>query len=93
MPCDAYVGCHVGSDWKPLGRLANAALRKLKIQAHTAFDPLWKTGSMTRTQAYAWLADQMRLQVRETHIGYFDNEQCREVIKICSERNIQHENF
>lgn len=39
--CDAYVGCHPNSE-KPLGRLADAELRKTKMAAHAAFDPLWK---------------------------------------------------
>lgn len=38
-PCDAYCGTH--PDGRPLGRLANAALRKAKMAAHAAFDPLW----------------------------------------------------
>lgn len=35
-PCDAYVGVHGRSD-TPLGRLANAELRRWKIAAHDAF--------------------------------------------------------
>ena len=41
--CGAYVGCHGRTD-KPLGRLADATLRKWKMAAHASFDPLWKTG-------------------------------------------------
>lgn len=40
-PCHAYVGCH--PDGRPMGRLANAALRRMKQAAHAAFDPLWAT--------------------------------------------------
>lgn len=40
-PCDAYVGCHKGTT-KPLGRLANAELRKWKSIAHRGFDAIWK---------------------------------------------------
>lgn len=39
-PCDAWVGCHKnqsGSRIVPKGRLANAELRKAKIEAHAAF--------------------------------------------------------
>lgn len=39
--CDAYVGVHKGTG-EPLGRLADARLRKAKVQAHKAFDPLWR---------------------------------------------------
>ena len=58
--CGAYVGCHGRTD-KPLGRLADATLRKWKMAAHASFDPLWKTGPFRgrRKAAYGWLAGQM----------------------------------
>ncbi len=80
--CDAWVGCHPRTDI-PLGRLANKELRVLKMAAHRTFDPLWKCGSMTRRDAYAWLSRAMNLPPRETHIGMFDEEQCREVVRLC----------
>lgn len=40
VPCDAYVGCHKGTE-RPLGLVADAATRAAKIKAHAAFDPLW----------------------------------------------------
>lgn len=39
--CDAYVGCHPGTS-KPLGRLADKALRKYKSATHAYFDPIWR---------------------------------------------------
>lgn len=39
--CDAHVGCHKRGG-RPLGRPANAELRKQRSIAHNAFDPLWK---------------------------------------------------
>lgn len=39
--CDAYVGCHKGTN-VPLGRLADRALRAYKKAAHARFDPLWR---------------------------------------------------
>jgi len=45
-PCGAHVGCHPGTI-NPLGRLANAQLRRAKQDAHQAFDPLW-TAKMQR---------------------------------------------
>ena len=81
--CGAYVGCHGRSD-KPLGRLANAQLRRWKMAAHAAFDPLWKRGPFRgrRRAAYAWLAEKMALPVEKTHIGMFDERQCQQVIEI-----------
>lgn len=82
-PCDAYVGTHRNSG-KPLGRLADARLRKMKRMAHAAFDPLWKEGRFkSRTVAYAWLSERMGLPKEETHIGMFDIDQCKRVIEVC----------
>ena len=83
-PCGAYVGTHEATG-KPLGRLANAELRKAKQMAHSAFDPLWKEGDLTRKQAYALLAKRMRIAVEDCHIGEFDVEQCDQVGLICWE--------
>lgn len=41
IPCEAHVGTHVKTG-HPLGTLANAALRKLRSQAHNTFDPIWQ---------------------------------------------------
>ena len=86
-PCGAWVGVHRGTD-KPKGRLANAELRKWKMAAHDAFDPLWQTGIFKRRRnaAYAWLAEQMGLPKEQTHIGMFDVAQCQKVIQIINER-------
>lgn len=90
VPCDAYVGCHAGTT-KPLGRLANKALRKAKQQAHAVFDPMWQTKMQreslrkkdARGAAYKWLADQMGIERQQCHIGMFDEAQCQKVIEIC----------
>lgn len=80
-PCDARVGCH-GNSRKPLGRMANAKLRRLKSEAHAAFDPVWKKSSTTRTNAYKWLAGKMDMPVDECHIGMFSEALCEEVVRI-----------
>lgn len=88
--CNAYVGVHKGSDL-PLGRLANAQLRRWKRAAHDAFDPLWQSGSFRgcRKAAYRWLSERMELPAEETHIGMFDVAQCQRAIQIChTERSI-----
>jgi hypothetical protein len=82
QPCDAFVGCHPGST-KPLGRLANAELRRAKSAAHAAFDPLWKQGAMHRSSAYAWLAQMLGIAGSDCHIGLFDVEMCNRVVEIC----------
>lgn len=83
--CDAYVGCHPGTKI-PLGRLANAELRRAKQQAHFAFDALWKSGEMTRARAYRWLADALHVEPEQCHIGMFDVEQCVAVVAAVARR-------
>lgn len=80
--CDSYVGCHRGSR-QPLGRMANKELRALKRKVHSAFDSLWKSGVMKRTQAYKWLADELKIPQWSCHIGMFDKETCEEALRIC----------
>ena len=89
VPCKAYVGCHKNSD-TPLGRLANAELRKAKLEAHTVFDPLWRRGTMSRRHAYALLAQKMGIPANQAHIGMFDVPQCRQVKEIFE---AYHHNF
>ena len=82
--CDSYVGVHKGSD-APLGRMANAELRKIKVAAHAIFDPRWKDSKErgARSKAYNWLAGQLGLRPDECHIGMFDVEMCLKVIEVC----------
>lgn len=92
VPCDAHVGCHkpesgFGDGTRPLGRLANAELRRAKSEAHAAFHPLWKTKRMSRADAYAWLAGQLGLKPVDSHIGMFDVERCRAVVRAVEERS------
>ena len=88
--CDAWVGCHEGTE-TPLGRLANAELRKAKGNAHAAFDRLWKAKMRrdkckkheARGAAYRWLSQQLGTSPEETHIGMFDVALCKRVVEVC----------
>lgn len=84
--CDAYVGCHKGTDI-PKGRLANEKLRFYKKEAHKQFDPIWKSGLMSRREAYKWLASMMNLSLDDCHIGMFDISDCQKVIDICKRQD------
>lgn len=84
-PCDAHVGCHPGTT-NPLGRLANASLRRAKRAAHKAFDPLWQEGGMSRTQAYAWLSRTLGIAGKDCHVGMFDEATCARVVEACAQR-------
>ena len=80
-PCDAYVGTHNGSkDHAPLGRLADRELREWKKRAHAVFDPLWKSGQMSRPEAYKCLQEVMGMTADEAHIGKFDVADCMRLV-------------
>jgi hypothetical protein len=83
LPCDAYVGTHKGSkEHIPLGRLANRELRYWKGRAHEEFDKLWKTGRMTRRDAYKTMQGLMGMTPAQAHIGKFDVQQCKDLIAL-----------
>jgi hypothetical protein len=90
--CGAHVGCHDagknGDGTVPLGRLANAELRRWKQRAHAAFDPLWKARHMSRRAAYAWLADQLGISVANCHVGMFDVDACKAVVAAVGNRRL-----
>ena len=66
-----------------MGRVANAATRKLKVAAHAAFDPMWKSGRITRKQAYAWLREQTGLSERDCHLGWMSVVDLKRVAEVC----------
>ncbi len=60
-------------------------LAKLRILAHQALDYHWKfKGTLSRSGAYARLARDMSMQQSACHIGMFNEEQCRQVVEVCS---------
>jgi hypothetical protein len=78
--CGNYTGCHQGT-WIPLGIPADASTRMARVEAHEAFNRLYINGLCTKTDAYTWLAEHFKLPKRRAHIGHFDIDMCREVIK------------
>ncbi|RST66847.1 hypothetical protein EJB14_10085 [Bacillus pumilus] len=81
IPCGASVGTHRRSK-TPLGTMANAELKGLRMKAHELFDPLWKNKVMSRKAAYAFLRKVMGLSKEQAHIGKFNKKQCLELIGI-----------
>ena len=80
--CNARVGCHKGTT-RPLGNVANETLRLKRMETHKVFDAFWKSNHMSRTQAYKWLSQQLRLPEKQSHIGGFEMDQCQKVIELC----------
>lgn len=88
--CDAYVGAHQGTKL-PMGTLANGDLRNKRIQAHKAFDWLWKSGLMSKQQAYIWMQAKLGLDSQQAHIAKFSEYMCNQLIIVCDQvyANIQ----
>lgn len=78
--CDSYVRAHAGTNI-PVGRLANHELRALRKTAHHYFDQLYKSGYMSKQDAYQWLADLIMAPLSEAHIGYLGEYYCKKVIE------------
>ena len=72
--CKGTHGAHASG--APLGIPATKQVKEARIQAHSAFDQLWKSGRMKRGEAYTWLAKTMGMTKEEAHIGRFNAEQC-----------------
>lgn len=85
-PCEAYVGCHKNTT-TPLGTVANAELRQHRSLCHTVFDPMWRNGSMTRSEAYSWLSTNLNIPKNKCHIAMFNTAQCDQLLTLL---NIEH---
>lgn len=81
--CDSYVGAHKRSKL-PMGILANGDLRNKRIQAHKAFDWMWKSGLMTKWQAYKWMQGKLDLSDEQAHIAMFSEYMCDRLIAECN---------
>ncbi len=80
--CDAYVSAHKRNR-QPMGTLANARLRRKRIQAHKALDAFRKNRHMERWAAYVWLQGKLNLEPSKAHIGMFSEKMCDKVIACC----------
>lgn len=74
--CRAYVGLHPDTDL-PLGTLADKRTRDARNACKKTFEAIWRDKHMSRTKAYAWLAEQMGISVDACHFGLFEPEQCQ----------------
>lgn len=86
--CSAYCGCHPGST-VPLGHPAGQKTREARAFAHGAFDALWRApgARMSRSEAYAWLADEMGLPADKCHIGMMTEQQAHYVASLAERKN------
>lgn len=59
--------------------LVSRNVLRLRVLAHDSFDPLWKGGSMTRSEAYKALAKELQIDRAKCHIGDMDDGLLRNV--------------
>jgi hypothetical protein len=86
--CGAYCGCHPGTT-SALGSPAGPDTRRARSAAHAAFDPLWRSGEMTRNEAYTWLAQSLGIPQGRCHIGMMTADEARRVITRVTQRAFQ----
>lgn len=90
--CEAWVGTHANSPThRPMGRLAKAQLRALKVKARVLFEQMvrsaieqngWKP-TKARDRAREWFSCEMGIAGGAFNIGDFDEAQTQQVIYIC----------
>jgi len=89
--CDGTAALHDDGSLKSTP--ATAVTKAARIGAHKAFDKLWKEGLMSRSKAYRALAEHLGLKKRDTHIGYFTEEQCDQVLQFVSLMVMEEEHY
>ncbi|KKN74617.1 hypothetical protein LCGC14_0388190 [marine sediment metagenome] len=82
--CDSYVGAHKGNG-EPKGTLADKETRNYRKWAHNSIDWLWQDKVMSRKNVYYAIQNLMNLTPDEAHIGLFDSNQCRELVRVFKE--------
>jgi zinc-finger-containing domain len=82
VPPEAYI------DRKALKAAPGSELARARVAAHAAFDPLWKSGTMSRRSAYDWLAIQLHLPVSACHMVLFDVAMCQRVVAVCAASDV-----
>ncbi|WP_371432908.1 zinc-finger-containing protein [Novosphingobium sp.] len=86
--CGAYCGCHPNSV-VPLGHPCGPETRRARHAAHAAFDPIWRSGRMTRASAYKWLAGELGIDPSVCHIGMMTADRAWRVVEVI--RAAEHE--
>lgn len=83
---------------------ADYETRQARHRCHELFDPIWQDEQgpfsrghrpnkrgVRRHRAYRWLADQMGLDINDTHFGLFTLEQCERAIATIKSLEICHD--
>lgn len=82
--CTAHVGLHTDTAI-PLGTLADKETRGLRIKAKNKFYKFseeHKKLRQSKSNRYAWLAEQLNIPTHYCHFAWFDAKQCTYVIEL-----------
>lgn len=83
--CHAMVFCHPGTE-RAMGMVASQHTRQCRKEAHFWLDALWKNKlKRSRYNTYSWLSLKLHKNKNDVHLALFNEEECREVVKICSD--------
>jgi hypothetical protein len=82
--CEAYVGMHPFTNI-PLGTLADGPTRQARKQCKEPFENLYRSGRMSRSDAYARLAEKLGIPASKCHFGMFDVAQCKKAAEAARE--------
>lgn len=82
--CAAYVGMHPFTHI-PLGTLATPAIRKSRMECKIPFEKLYRSGKISRGEAYSRLARKLSIKEEECHFAWFDVEMCHRARKASME--------
>ena len=61
---------------------ADQETRTLRNQVHQQIDPLWQDGKLSKSVIYDKIAEHLGLKRKDTHIGFFNAEQCLAVLDL-----------
>ena len=85
--CGAY--CGVSTDFSNPRSPAGPVTRKNRVWAHKAFDKLWQSGQMSRTQAYQWLSSVLGIPAHRCHIGMMDSKMALRVVELSLDKTMK----
>jgi hypothetical protein len=63
--------------------LVDERTHKARRAAHAAFDPIWRSKTLSRTKAYKWLAKELRLPRELCHMKLMDADTAYDVVDLC----------
>jgi ssDNA-binding Zn-finger/Zn-ribbon topoisomerase 1 len=88
--CQHLISCHPGTT-DPMGIPADPETRKWRHKAHQFFDQLWRPpfAKMSRPKAYRLLQRIMGMSQDQAHIGNFNKDQCKNLIRKLKKMGLQ----